>query len=81
MIREYFDTSRNTQAEYIDFLWERHSELLQRLSIEKNSQKHEALLDEIDHLYHVQINTAYSDHYTIHGYHYSEQPSLPHLSN
>jgi hypothetical protein len=81
MTKEYFDTSRNTQAEYIDWLWKEYSRLMTQLSIEKNPGRHGFLLDRLDDMYNNKINKAYDDHYKIHGYHYSEQPSLPHLSN
>ena len=57
MVKEYFDTSRNTQAEYIDFLndllaYEQEKERCRKLS--------------------QSISTAYDDHYTIHGFHYTK---------
>jgi len=57
MIKEYFDTSRNTQAEYIDFL----NDLL---AYEQEKERCRKLRQS--------ITTAYDDHYTIHGFHYTK---------
>ena len=69
MIREYFDTSRNTQAEYIDFLWERHRHLLADLISEEEPSVYEWKFSQFESL-RTLINTAYDDHYTIHGFKY-----------
>lgn len=71
MIREYFDTSRNTQAEYIDFLWERYGELLRDLISEQHHLVYQLKYSKLDDL-RQRINTAYDDHYTIHGFNYSK---------
>ena len=70
MIKEYFDTSRNTQSEYIDFLWERYEELLRDLISEQHHLVYQLKYSKLDELKQ-RINTTYDDHYTIHGFNYS----------
>tara|TARA_R110002153_G_scaffold4423_2_gene20892 strand:+ start:988 stop:1203 length:216 start_codon:yes stop_codon:yes gene_type:complete len=71
MIKEYFDTSRNTQAEYIDFLSGLYDSLFYDLFSENDPSAYEQKKERCRKLSQ-SISTAYDDHYKIHGFHYTK---------